>query len=194
METDCAIPLSKVCDDLGVTPSVLRKIIADFPDILGIPSGAREAGVEPGDGEREPWLDLLEEGTERAQRAEEAATEAGDAPEAHGSAVTGGLPASLVPVIRRIVALRNDGASDEEVRRLMTDNPEASPEERLESKLDRLTRDLELSEKRRAEDRDRLLTALMRTHQEVRQLRTELITHASRRTRRKSFLGRLFGG
>ena len=59
--------------------------------------------------------------------------------------------------------------------------------------LERLSNELERSEEKRVEDRDRLLTALMRTQQEIQHLRFELVSQASRRARKKKgFFARLF--
>lgn len=63
----------------------------------------------------------------------------------------------------------------------------------LMAHLDHLARALNRSEERRARDRDRLLTALMRTQQEIQQLRYELIGQRSRRQRKRGFLVRLLG-
>jgi len=64
----------------------------------------------------------------------------------------------------------------------------------LIEKIDRLADALARAEEKQSEDRDRLLTALMRTHQEVRQLRFELAAQGSRKDRkRRSFLARLLG-
>lgn len=63
----------------------------------------------------------------------------------------------------------------------------------LLSRLERLTQELARSEEKRVEDRDRMLTALMRTQQEIQHLRYELATRASRKDRKKGFFSRLFG-
>lgn len=63
----------------------------------------------------------------------------------------------------------------------------------LSSHLEHLAKALNRSEERRARDRDRLLTALMRTQQEIQQLRYELVGQRSRRQRKKGLLVRLLG-
>lgn len=63
----------------------------------------------------------------------------------------------------------------------------------LLQRLEELTREVKLQELRRAEDRDRLLTALMRTQQEISHLRYELVTYRSRKDRRRGLLHRLLG-
>jgi len=52
------IALSRVCDDLGITPSHLRDIIAEFGDIIGAAPNTRDC--EQGDGSP-PWKALLED-------------------------------------------------------------------------------------------------------------------------------------
>jgi len=100
-----------------------------------------------------------------------------------------------VEAIAIILKMRAEGASNEQVREaLSSEAGSMSASERVDLTLEKLARELAQTEKRRAEDRDRLLTALMRTHQEVRQLRNELAAQSSRRSRKKeSFLSRLFG-
>lgn len=63
----------------------------------------------------------------------------------------------------------------------------------LAAHLEHLAKALNRSEERRARDRDRLMTALMRTQQEIQQLRYELIGQRSRRQRKRGFLVRLLG-
>ncbi|MCR4398738.1 MAG: hypothetical protein NUV93_07230 [Firmicutes bacterium] len=165
------ISFATICERLGLTAAQLRDVISSFGDILG----AGEADQPPPDDEV-TWRELLD----------------GDA-ESEG---TPGLPRESLQKIEKIVRMRADGIPDAEIRRILLDAEASasSAEERLALNLDRLAREIELTEKRRAEDRDRLLTALMRTHQEVRQLRNELAAQSSRRARKKrSILSRLLG-
>lgn len=63
----------------------------------------------------------------------------------------------------------------------------------LLNKLERLTHELSQSEQRRVDDRDRLLTVLMRTQVEIQQLRHEMAAQASRRDRKQpSWVARWF--
>ncbi|MEW6522086.1 MAG: hypothetical protein AB1445_00705 [Bacillota bacterium] len=60
----------------------------------------------------------------------------------------------------------------------------------VSERLDQLVCELQRSEARRSEERDRFLTALIRTHQEIQHLRYELAAAVPRRARRRrSFLG-----
>ncbi|MGE5484492.1 MAG: hypothetical protein ACM3X4_05710 [Ignavibacteriales bacterium] len=204
------VTLSKVCEDLGVTPAHLREILARFGDIIGLT--AEESGAGRDDGSP-PWTELLEEDWRPGVRAESPQPEgdggcpegaamegAGPASEAGDSLAAGGpgaaaLPADSVAAIATILKMRAEGATDDEVREAFSPGAQAGrTADRVEMTLQRLARELAQTEKRRAEDRDRLLTALMRTHQEVRQLRNELAAQSSRKARKnKSFLSRLFG-
>lgn len=66
-------------------------------------------------------------------------------------------------------------------------------QQELLGKLDELTAALSQSEKKRVDDRDRLLTALMRTQVEIQQLRYALAATASRRDRKQqSWVARWF--
>lgn len=56
---------------------------------------------------------------------------------------------------------------------------------RLTAELESFAKELRRSEERRAEDRDKLLTALMRTHQEIQQLKYEISLARSRRDRKQ---------
>lgn len=66
-------------------------------------------------------------------------------------------------------------------------------QEDLLQKLERLTQELAESEQRRVDDRDRLLTVLLRTQVEIQQLRHEMAAQASRRDRKQqSWVARWF--
>jgi len=102
---------------------------------------------------------------------------------------------SCLNAVSDIARLRTEGRTREEIiEHLARSAPaaagdagtgEESPERAVLQQLDRLRRELALSERRRMEDRDKLLVALMRTQQEIRQLRYELAAHSSRRQRRR---------
>ncbi len=68
---------------------------------------------------------------------------------------------------------------------------DTAAEEKLLDALDSLQERLKRSEKRRVEDRDKLMLLLLRTQRELRQLRYELAQEKGRR--RKSLLERIFG-
>lgn len=76
----------------------------------------------------------------------------------------------------------------------MADGPAAEEETKVEmaTSIATLKQELHAAEERRVADRDQLLTALMRTQQEVTHLRYELVAHASRRDRRRRGLLGLF--
>jgi DNA-binding transcriptional MerR regulator len=117
------------------------------------------------------------------------------------------LPPGAVELLGRILRWRQEGRTRQEIvtlaRGLGAAQEQAAgpagagPEEvaqRLVAELARLHDELRRTEERRAEDRDRLLTALMRTHQELQHLRYELAAARSRKERRRRGLwGRLFG-
>ena len=65
--------------------------------------------------------------------------------------------------------------------------------EPVATELARLHRTLADSVERERRDRDRMLTALMRTQQEVSHLRQELGTYRSRKERKRGFMGWLRG-
>ncbi|MGE5560294.1 MAG: hypothetical protein ACM3XN_04460 [Chloroflexota bacterium] len=108
--------------------------------------------------------------------------------------------------LQRVLALRNGGATPEQIRAVFlpatTAEPivpslmlpdAALPEDPLLARLEELTRELRLSEERRREDRDRVLMAMVRAQQEIEHLRYELAATASRRDRKKKgFWARLF--
>lgn len=63
----------------------------------------------------------------------------------------------------------------------------------LLEKLERLTHELSQSEKRRVDDRDRLLTVLLKTQVEIQQLRQQMAAQVSRRDRKQqSWVARWF--
>ena len=65
--------------------------------------------------------------------------------------------------------------------------------EALLKKIEELKGQLARSEERRTEDRDRLVTLIMRTQMEIQHLRYELAASQSRRERHRGFWRRLFG-
>ena len=113
------------------------------------------------------------------------------------------LAADALPLLARIVALRNARAAYPDIvaalREAAASRDAAGPAvaappvpDPLVQRLESLQQELRRAEERRAEDRDRLLTALVRTNQEMQQLRFEL-ARRPRRQRRKGWLGQLFG-
>ena len=112
------------------------------------------------------------------------------------------LPPPALDILARIVRWRGEGLGREEILRRIRageaeptadDDVQGQAVDRLVGELGRLHQELQRSEARRAEDRDRLLTTLMRTNQELQQLRYEMAAAKSRKERRKGFWARLFG-
>lgn len=101
--------------------------------------------------------------------------------------------------LQRVIALRNGGATPEQIRAVFlpvpADDPLVMPalalpdsslsDDPLMARLEELARELRLSEERRREDRDRVLLAMVRAQQEIEHLRYELAATASRRDKKK---------
>lgn len=101
--------------------------------------------------------------------------------------------------LQRVLALRNGGATPEQIRAVFLPAPTDDeleptslaipdsplPDDPLMARLEELTRELRLSEERRREDRDRVLLAIIRAQQEIEHLRYELAATSSRRDRKK---------
>ncbi len=111
-----------------------------------------------------------------------------------------GLAPGAMPILAAIAGWRAAGMAHEEVhhRAQMMATQGGAPaaesgSERLVAEIARVHAELLRSEQQRGEDRDRLLTALMRTQQELASLRLEL-TSRQRSDRRRGFFARLFGG
>lgn len=105
----------------------------------------------------------------------------------------------VLDMLAAIVRWRGEGLGhDEIVRRVRAggaapdDDADGQAVDRLVGELGRMHQELQRSEARRAEDRDRLLTALMRNSQELQHLRYEMAAGKSRKERRKGFWSRLF--
>ncbi len=111
----------------------------------------------------------------------------------------GGPPRDLsqtaVARLARVVAMRNAGSGYQDIRRALAGEASAGKSEPpvtglaglagLAEGLDRLQRELSRSEERRREDRDRLLTAILRLQQEIQHLRYEVVALHSRRDRKR---------
>ncbi len=86
-----------------------------------------------------------------------------------------------------------EAAAAQEAGPALTEQPpDAERWQVLLARVGQLHATLERSEERWAEDRDRLLTTLMRTHQELQSLRVE-VSPRSRRNRRRGLWARLWG-
>ncbi|MGB9867215.1 MAG: hypothetical protein ACPLPR_04830 [Bacillota bacterium] len=99
--------------------------------------------------------------------------------------------------LRKVLEWRKLGLSDSEIAKRL-EQPQELPGisfgDEVVARLEEIKRQLKESEQKRIEERDRLLTALVRTNQEIQQLRYQLMKPMSRKARRKrSFLARLLG-
>jgi len=159
-----ALTFAEACAVLSISAYVLRRLLDDFEDVLP------------------PLVDAPNERR---------------------------LPRSALGPLLAIARWRNEGLGQEEIRRRAqglqsggsgvadadgggqdaADDPAVG---RLLSQVSRLHEELARQEERRAEDRDRMLTALMRTNQELQHLRFDLAAK-TRKERRKGLWGRLFG-
>jgi hypothetical protein len=94
------------------------------------------------------------------------------------------IPAQLVEILATIQALRSRGIARDEIVAALASEP-VRPEDDIRAKLDDIAAALVRAEERRLADHDRLLTALMRTQQELAHLRGELLLTRSRKDRRR---------
>ncbi len=107
-----------------------------------------------------------------------------------------GIALPTVEKLAQLLELRSRGGSRDRVKVAAEGSValEAPSEESLlQAELRAIAVSLTEAEERRASDRDRLLMALIRTQQEITQLRYDLCEHVSRRGRRAGLLRRLMG-
>jgi len=172
---------AEVCSLLNLSPYTLRGLLAEYGDVLGLEATGQE-DVPAGRRRVPEWAFRLlreavalrnagmsrEEIRDRLRALAEAAAGLAVVPGYQGP----GSPGQLVRYVDRATA-----------RDLL-----------LIEKIEHLSEQLARSEQKRVEDRDRLLMALLRTQQEIQQLRYELVARGTRRDRkRRSFWARLFG-
>jgi len=112
------------------------------------------------------------------------------------------LSPAVMERLRSIVQWRNQGVPVQEIRARLQGAPLAAGssaaelqdhERLLVEQLERMNRELQKSEERRVEDRDRMLTAMMRTQQEIQHLRYSLTLSSRKDRKKRGFLSRLFG-
>lgn len=107
-----------------------------------------------------------------------------------------GIALPTVEKLSQLLALRVRGSGRERVE-IMAEGSVAldapAEESLLQTELRAIAMSLTEAEDHRAADRDRLLMALIRTQQEITQLRYDLCEHVSRRSRRGGILRRLLG-
>lgn len=105
-----------------------------------------------------------------------------------------GLTPETVRRLATVVGWRAEGLSADAIRsRLAGGEGATDPLATLIARLGQVQAELTRGEERRAQDRDRLMMTLVRTQQEIQQLRHELGETRSRRDRRRGFWRRLFG-
>lgn len=105
----------------------------------------------------------------------------------------GGLTPAAVERLGAIVRWRADGVSSDAIRtRLDAGQRPEEPLAALFGRMADLHAALSRSEEHRVQDRDRLMMALIRTQQEIHQLRHEMSDRPSRRDRHRGFWRRLF--
>jgi len=116
-----------------------------------------------------------------------------------GALPMGGVYPSQFETLRTIARMRQEGVGRDAIRARLQSAPSLDapgPETAggaLDEMLRRISDDLRRAEDERVEDRDRLLTALIRTQQEIAHLRQELAASVPRRERKKGgFFRRLF--
>jgi hypothetical protein len=128
---------------------------------------------------------------------------------AEGADLTQGLPAAAFDRLRTIVELRNKGEDEAGIRRALSSAPSATAAASLrlpvaddsdvaESVVVALLRDLgeqlQAARDQWVEEREKILTSLIRVQQELQSLRYEVASQASRRARkRKGLWGRIAG-
>jgi DNA-binding transcriptional MerR regulator len=96
------------------------------------------------------------------------------------------LSPDLVPILQTILRLRAEGVRRRDILALL--RAEREHGDPIQGKLEEIREALMRAEEARLEDRDRLLTALMRTQQELAHLRDELLLTRSRRDRKRHWL------
>lgn len=111
----------------------------------------------------------------------------------------GGVTPEQMARLGTILELRAEGRAREEIVARLEAAPAldvggAATTEDPSDPLVALRQEIRRAEERQAEDRDRLLTALIRTQQELAHLRQEMVASKSRRDRKKNgFFARFFG-
>ena len=124
---------------------------------------------------------------------------------AEGADLAPGLPAVAFDRLRTIVELHGKGEDEAGIRRTLCNPPSPPPEASLRwlandgSVVVALLRDIgeQLEEARNqwVEEREKILTSLIRVQQELQSLRYEVASQGSRRARkRKGLWGRIAGG
>ena len=170
-------PLGEACESLQIPPRTFRQLMADFAGLVEGPRPSGEGNLQ----------EISEASVERLRRILEL--------RARGFAnekIREELFPEAAPPVEAVAEVAVAGSPAEPAVAAGGRDPLHRQAELLQG-LERLSNELERSEEKRVEDRDRLLTALMRTQQEIQHLRFELVSQASRRERKKKgFFARLF--
>jgi DNA-binding transcriptional MerR regulator len=172
---------AEVCSLLNLSPYTLRGLLADYGDVLGL-GGIGQEEVPTGKRRLPEWAFRLLKEVVALRNAGLSREEIRDRLRALAEAAAG---LALVP------GYQGPGGSGQLVRYV---DRATARDLLLIEKIEHLSEQLARSEQKRAEDRDRLLMALLRTQQEIQQLRYELVARGTRRDRkRRSIWARLFG-
>lgn len=172
---------AEVCSLLNLSPYTLRGLLADYGDVLGAGAGDREE-LPVGQRRLSEWSFRLLKEAVALRNAGMGREEIRDRLRALAEAAAG---LAVVP------GYRGPGTSGALVRYV---DRATARDLLLIEKIEQLSEQLARSEQKRLEDRDRLLMALLRTQQEIQQLRYELAARGTRRDRkRRGLLARLFG-
>ncbi|MEW6082050.1 MAG: hypothetical protein AB1576_09815 [Bacillota bacterium] len=164
------VSLGEACERLGLGPKTFRNMVDEYREVLGL-SAEEDQG-------------LPEERVETLERIVEWRS-SGLGPEEIGRLLEETMPSQAPP--------RSSQTSERLLARVPSHRERALMEQSLPERLERLVKAIGQSESKRLEDRDLMLTAMMRIQQEVRMLRYEL-RGGTRRERRRGFWSRLFGG
>lgn len=171
---------AEVCSLLNLSPYALRGMLQDYGDLLQLEAG--DDSLPMGKRKLSDWSFRLLREAVTLRSAGLSREEIRDRLRALGEAAAG---LALVPGY-------DQGAGTQPWGLRYVDRATAR-DLLLIQKIEQLAEQLARSEERRSEDRDRLLMALLRTQQEVQQLRYELAARGRRQRKRKSWWERLLG-
>jgi len=162
---------------LGVSPSLVRELLRQYHGWLSQPESGRFTALDLA------RLQIAARGRLAGRKAQEIESQL-IATRGHGETPSPGL-STAVPAVA--------GSADEAAAAQEAATAIAAAESPIAAELQRLHRTIAESAERERRDRDRMLTALMRTQQEVSHLRQELGTYRSRSQRKRGFMRWLRG-
>ncbi|MEW6398350.1 MAG: hypothetical protein AB1503_04165, partial [Bacillota bacterium] len=163
---------AEVCSLLNLSPYTLRGLLADYGDVLGV-AGAAQEEAPAGKRRLSEWSFRLLREAVTLRNAGMSREEIRDRLRALAEAAVG---LAVVP------GYQGPGGSGHLVRYV---DRATARDLLLIEKVEQLSEQLARSEQKRVEDRDRLLVALLRTQQEIQQLRYELVARGTRRDRKR---------